>query len=189
MAASAEEPAVAPHVDPLGHVVPAVDIAGLSDTYYGESDSYVSLSNAEAYLASDANQGIHGAAGVDTLAVAGHDQVLDLTAAHGKVTGMEVIDLTGDGQAHNSLKLSLEDVLDNGQADLFHTSDSHSVQMLVKGDSSDVVNLDHHSSNGTDSTWSDKGTVAVGDISYHVYQNSSTEAELLIQQGVQVHLV
>ncbi|MDH1053126.1 hypothetical protein, partial [Pseudomonas sp. GD03903] len=40
------------------HLVPMVDIAGLSDTYYGESDSYVSLSNAEAYLASDANQGI-----------------------------------------------------------------------------------------------------------------------------------
>ncbi|WP_236225662.1 Ig-like domain-containing protein, partial [Pseudomonas pseudonitroreducens] len=181
--------AVATHATTLSDVVPAVDIAGLSDTYYGESDSYVALHNAEAYLASDANQGIHGAAGVDTLAVAGHDQVLDLTAAHGKVTGMEVIDLTGDGQAHNSLKLSLEDVLDNGQADLFHSSDSHSVQMLVKGDSSDVVNLDHHSSNGTDSTWSDKGTVAVGDISYRVYQNSSTEAELLIQQGVQVHLV
>ncbi|MDH1053110.1 Ig-like domain-containing protein, partial [Pseudomonas sp. GD03903] len=89
IAASAEEPAVAPHVDPLGHVVPAVDIAGISDTYYGESDSYVSLSSAEAYLASDANQGIHGSAGVDTLAVAGHDQVLDLSAAHGKVTGME----------------------------------------------------------------------------------------------------
>ncbi|MDH0293705.1 hypothetical protein N7414_31720, partial [Pseudomonas sp. GD04087] len=80
-----------------------------------------------------------------------------------------------------------QDVLDNGQADLFHTGDSHGVQMLVKGDSSDVVNL---ASNGADAgTWSDKGTVAVGDISYHVYQNSSTEAELLIQQGVQVHLV
>ena len=166
-------------------------IDGLCGGYYNATgdNSYITLHNAEAYLASDANQGIHGSAGVDTLAVAGHDQVLDLTAAHGKVTGMEVIDLTGDGQAHNSLKLSLEDVLDNGQADLFHSGDSHSVQMLVKGDSSDVVNLDHHSSNGTDSTWSDKGTVAVGDISYHVYQNSSTEAELLIQQGVQVHLV
>ncbi|WP_236173286.1 Ig-like domain-containing protein [Pseudomonas pseudonitroreducens] len=172
-------------------VVPTTihSVTGISDSFYGTpgEGSLVTLRYvAGDYLASDANQGIHGAAGVDTLAVAGHDQVLDLTAAHGKVTGMEVIDLTGDGQAHNSLKLSLQDVLDNGQADLFHSGDSHSVQMLVKGDSSDVVNL---AGNGTDSTWSDKGTVAVGDISYHVYQNSSTEAELLIQQGVQVHLV
>ncbi|MBV7586980.1 hypothetical protein KW851_29460, partial [Pseudomonas sp. PDM33] len=101
-----------------------------------------------------ANQGIHGGNGVDVLKVEGHDQVLDLTSAHGKITGMEVIDLSGDGA--NTLKLSLQDVLDNGQADLFHSTDKHSVQMMVQGNSDDVVNLDHQSAAGKDGTWSDK---------------------------------
>ncbi|KJJ97930.1 hypothetical protein UB43_20670 [Pseudomonas sp. 21] len=166
------------------------EIQGLSDTFFGapSESKVVSLwASASDYLASDANQGIHGGNGVDVLKVEGHDQVLDLTSAHGKITGMEVIDLSGDGA--NTLKLSLQDVLDNGQADLFHSTDKHSVQMMVQGNSDDVVNLDHQSAAGKDGTWSDKGTMAVGEVSYHVYQNSTGDAELLIQQGVQVHLV
>jgi hypothetical protein len=169
-------------------------IAALSDSFYGadSGNNYVKLDNAADYLASTSNQGIHGGTGLDVLSVIGYDQVVDLTLAssHGKVTGMEVVDLTGDGQAHNSLKLSLQDVLDNGQTDLFHVTDEHSVQMMVKGDVSDEVTLDHLSSQGDDTgTWSATGKVALGDFSYTVYHHTTAEAELLVQQGVTVHLV
>ncbi|MDH1053111.1 Ig-like domain-containing protein, partial [Pseudomonas sp. GD03903] len=42
-----ESAAASTHTDPLGHVVPTVDIAALSDTYYGASESYVALHDAE----------------------------------------------------------------------------------------------------------------------------------------------
>jgi len=177
----------------LGLGVPAMAhaIGALADTYYGANEaSVVTLKYAaDQYLASDANQGIHGGSGVDILEVQGHEQVLDLTLATsaGKVTGMEVIDLKGDGG--NTLKLSLKDVLDNGQADLFHSTEKHNVQMMVQGDGNDVVNLDHLSRDGQTGEWTDKGAVNVGGTSYEVYQHSSLEAELLVQQGVHVNLV
>ncbi|MGE9761310.1 Ig-like domain-containing protein [Pseudomonas sp. PDM20] len=168
-------------------------VAGMADTYYGAGDgSVVTLQYAaDQYLASGENQGIHGGDGVDVLKLAGHDQSLDLTLAtsQGKLSGMEVIDLGGAG--HNTLTLSLKDVLENGQADLFHSTDKHSVQMLVQGDASDTVNLAQLQ--GKDGvaggSWTDKGAVMVGGTSYEVYQHSSLDAELLVQQAVKVNLV
>ncbi|MBD9517417.1 Ig-like domain-containing protein, partial [Pseudomonas sp. PDM22] len=168
-------------------------ISGMTDTYYGANDgSVVTLKYvADQYLASDANKGIHGGDGVDVLKLTGHDQVLDLTLAtsQGKLTGMEVIDLGGAG--HNTLTLSLKDVLENGQADLFHSTDKHSVQMLVQGDASDTVNLAQlqGKDGATGGSWTDKGAVMVGGTSYEVYQHSSLDAELLVQQAVKVNLV
>ncbi|WP_318652928.1 Ig-like domain-containing protein [Pseudomonas sp. PDM18] len=178
-----------------GAQLKAHQVSGLAETHYGSADdSVVTLQyvQAEQFLASADNQGIHGGAGIDVLKVEGYGQVLDLTqnAAHGKVTGMEIIDLHGAGNAANSLKLSLMDVLDNGQADLFHSTDKHSVQMMVQGDSSDTVTLDHLGRDGSDvGTWTEKGTVAIGDASYHLYQHAGGDAELLIQEGMRVHLV
>jgi hypothetical protein len=83
---------------------------------------------------------VDGGSGADTLALAGGGITLDLTAiANTKITGIEVIDLTGSGD--NTLTLTA--------SDLFDLSDSTNT-LRVDGNTNDVVNAG--------SGWTDLGT-------------------------------
>jgi len=128
-----------------------------------------------------------GTDAIDTLTLTGANQVLDLTAlAEGQVTSMEVIDITGTG--NNTLNLSLSDVLAQGGNSLFTGDDS--TQMMIKGNAGDVVNLADLLPDGTDpGDWASAGTATVAGVVYNVYQHSSQDAQLLVQDGVTANLV
>ena len=126
---------------------------------------------------------IEGNAGVDTLKLTGADQVLDLSALRGRLSSIEVIDLTGSGD--NTLKVSLGDVLDLGNQRSFINDDN--VQLAVKGNAGDVVMLGDLLPNGMDvGDWENLGQVTAAGIVYEVYQHTGFEAEILVQQGVTV---
>ncbi|KFK94905.1 MULTISPECIES: Ig-like domain repeat protein [unclassified Serratia (in: enterobacteria)] len=126
---------------------------------------------------------IEGNGGVDVLKLTGADQVLDLSAWSGRLSSVEVIDITGSG--NNTLKLSLGDVLDQGFRGAFINDES--VQLAVKGNAGDVVMLNDLLPNGMDvGDWESLGEVVSAGISYEVYHHTGMEAELLVQQGVTV---
>ncbi|WP_176042360.1 Ig-like domain-containing protein [Burkholderia stabilis] len=131
---------------------------------------------------------IAGNGGNDTLKLTGAGQVLDLTAlnsgATDKISGIEILDITGTG--NNTLKLSMKDVLNLGHEDLF-IQDGHT-QLLVKGDAGDRVVLSGMS--GLESgSWSNKGLVAVDGYAYNVYENAALNVELIVQHAITTTLV
>ena len=154
--------------------------------HYGSSgDDTFSLADAAGF-ANGATGEIHGGAGIDTLKLTGQDQILDLTKLAEKVSSVEIVDLTGTG--NNTLILSLGDILQQGGTSLF-IDDNH-MQMMVKGNAGDVVNLDGLMADGTDpGDWANQGEVTVGGVVYEVYRHNALDAELLVQQGVQTNLV
>ncbi|ATA55792.1 hypothetical protein CKY39_23080 [Variovorax boronicumulans] len=128
---------------------------------------------------------ISGNGGADTLKLTGANQVLDLTALAGKVSSVEIIDLTGSG--NNTLKLSLADVMENGAMNQF--MENGRVQMVVKGNAGDAVTLSDVLPNGTDTgDWVKQANISVWGVVYEVYQHSGFKADLLVQQGVTVTL-
>ncbi|ROM53514.1 hypothetical protein BK648_06915 [Pseudomonas poae] len=129
--------------------------------------------------------GINGGAGMDMLNLTGAGQVLDLTVLGNKIVSLEVIDLTGSGG--NTLNLSLENVLNNGRTNLFHDVDT--IQMMVKGNAGDMVNLDGLVNSADSGEWLAQGTLKLGVTNYQIYQHSTLAAELLVQQGMQTNLV
>ncbi|WP_336332605.1 Ig-like domain-containing protein [Pseudomonas putida] len=128
---------------------------------------------------------IEGNGGVDTLRLLGADQVLDLSALQGRLSSIEVIDLSGTG--NNTLKVSLGDVLELGNQRAFINDDN--VQLAIKGDAGDVVMLNDLLPNGMDvGDWENLGSVTAAGIVYEVYQHTGLEAEILVQEGVAVQL-
>ncbi|MFU5483907.1 Ig-like domain-containing protein [Pseudomonas aeruginosa] len=129
---------------------------------------------------------VSGAGGMDQLKLIGGGQLLDFSNMNGRVSSVEIFDITGSG--NNTLKLSLDDVLENGGQNLFLADDN--VQLMVKGDAGDKVVLDDLLPNGTDpGNWEAVGEVSVEGVVYKTYQHSALNAELLVQQGVTVDLV
>ncbi|MGL5995867.1 MAG: Ig-like domain-containing protein, partial [Pseudomonas proteolytica] len=127
-----------------------------------------------------------GNAMIDTLMLTGAGQVLDLTVLGDKVSSIEVIDITGTGD--NTLNLSLGDVLEQGGTNLFTGDDT--TQMMIKGNAGDIVNLDDLLPDGTDpGDWATAGTATVAGVVYNVYQHSTLDAQLLVQDGVTTNLV
>ena len=132
------------------------------------------------------NNFIDGALGVDVLNVTGANQLIDLNVIGEKLSSVEVIDITGSG--NNTLSLSLGDVLEQGGTSLF-TGDE-STQMMIKGNAGDIVNLDDLLPDGTDpGDWASAGTATVAGVTYNVYQHSTLDAQLLVQDGVTTNLV
>lgn len=127
--------------------------------------------------------------GVNTLHLVGDHQVLDMTSLTGqtaaaKVSGMQAVDLGGHS---NALTLSLVDVLNLGEPNLFQNDGNK--QMLVSGSNGDTVSLSNtHLVGVTDGEWLQHGTAQVGGVTYNVYEHAGAHAELLVQQGVQVAL-
>jgi hypothetical protein len=123
------------------------------------------------------------------LHLTGDHQILDLTALTGKtaaakISGIEVIDLGGHA---NHLNLSLTDVLNLGEEDLFQNDGKQ--QMMVKGSDGDTVDLSNaHIAGVADGQWQAEGTAQVGGVVYNVYEHSGAHTELLVQQGVQIAL-
>ncbi len=155
-----------------------------SATYFGDgADNTFNIFDVE--LLNNASSFISGGAGKDVLSVTGADQSLDLSTLLGKLNSIETIDLSGSG--NNTLKLSPFDVLSQGGFDLFQTDGK--VQMTIRGNAGDEVNLEHTLPNGFDpTTWEHNETpVIVDGVAYEVYVHF--DAELLIQQGVTVNLL
>jgi hypothetical protein len=129
---------------------------------------------------------VDSAGGIDTIRMVGDHQVLDLAMRSGKtsasnVHGVEAFDLNGQ---HNTLKLSLTDVLNLGERDLF-VEDGRQ-QVKVSGGAGDTVDLSNsHIAAVADGDWQQHGSVALEGVKYDVYLHAGAQAELLVQQGVQ----
>ena len=147
-----------------------IDLAADPAAYFRESTAHI--------------EGAKG--GIDVLALIGDNQVLDLTSLTGKtaaakISGVEVFDLGGH---QNTLKLSLIDVLNLGEQDIFQF-DGHQ-QLMVNGKEGDSVDLSNtHVAGLQEGEWQAHGTTQVGGIEYNVYEHAGAHAELLVQQGVQ----
>ncbi|WLH73168.1 Ig-like domain-containing protein [Pseudomonas fluorescens] len=153
--------------------------------YYGDdAENIFSLGNVADL--NNVDSFVHGGGGLDTLSMTGTSQVLDLSAIAGKLESIEVIDITGTG--NNTLNLSLGDVLEQGETSLFTADET--TQMMVKGNAGDVVNLDDLLPDGTDpGDWAASGTATVAGVTYNVFQHSTLDAQLLVQDGVTTNLV
>ncbi len=159
-------------------------IEGTGAYHGGDTDDIFSLSDVANLNAADSI--VSGGAGKDTLALTGTGQILDLSAITGKLESIEIIDITGTG--NNTLNLSLGDVLEQGATSLFTADET--VQMMIKGNVGDVVNLDDLMPDGTDpGDWAVAGTTTVAGVTYNVYQHSTLDAQLLVQDGVTTNLV
>jgi large repetitive protein len=143
--------------------------------------------NAAAYFQQASVHLQGGTDGVNALHLTGDHQVLDLTSLTGmtaaaKVSGFQVMDLGGHA---NTLKLSLVDVLNLGEQNLFQYDDTK--QMMVKGSNGDSVDLSTaHVARLADGVWEHEGTTQVGGVIYNVYEHANASVELLVQQGVHV---
>ncbi|GER09896.1 Ig-like domain-containing protein [Variovorax boronicumulans] len=160
------------------------EIQAGSDVHYGGAGDDVFLVPDVSYF-EGGHAKVIGNEGLDTLTLTGADQTLDLSSVTGKLSGVEVVDLTGTGD--NTLKLSLADVLENGAVDQFVANGR--VQMLVKGDAGDAVTLSDALPNGTDpGDWVRGANVTIEGVVYEEYAHSGFDAALLVQQGVTVNL-
>ncbi|MFI3121810.1 MAG: hypothetical protein QX203_17715, partial [Methylococcaceae bacterium] len=141
----------------------------------------------QALLNSAIASGLDGGAGMDTLKLAGNYMALDLTQYSSTpglaipVNNYEKFDLSVGG--HNSLTMSVNDVLNAGQTDAFQSNGR--TQVMVNGDGTDSVTLRHLLNNGGDTgTWIVKGTQVIAGITYNVIDHTTLNAEVLVQQGV-----
>lgn len=120
----------------------ALSIDHLTDTFYGTGGDDTALLKyaASSYLASTSNQGIHGGDGVDTLKVENYNQTLDLTlsTSKGKITSMEIIDLTrGEGKVIPSSREQVIQSLEGGILEQMNVREGDVVeagQVLLKID-------------------------------------------------------
>jgi hypothetical protein len=189
---------VAPAVQSLVSAVqaPSHDVTAVSnDASVGLHDNFVASASHQnvdlivdpaSYFEQSTAHIEGGSTGVHTLHLEGNNQVLDLVAsltgatASAKISGIEVFDLGGHG---NTLHLSIVDVLNLGQPDLFQSDGNK--QLMVTGSASDTVDLHHANVAGVaDAPWIQHGTASVGGVIYNVYQDAGAHADMLIQQGV-----
>jgi hypothetical protein len=176
---------------------PATPVSSVHAATVSEQASFTGVSGHETVdLSADpahfaaANGQIHGNSGsINVLHLLGDDQILDLTSLTGKtsaakLSGVEVFDLGGHS---NTLKLSLVDVLNLGEMDLFQTDGKQ--QLLVSGHAGDAVDLSNsHVAGLSDGQWEQHTTAEVGGVVYNVFEHSGAHTELLVQQGMQVAL-
>ncbi|QIN60592.1 Bacterial Ig domain protein [Caballeronia sp. SBC1] len=186
-----DQQAVQQVAQPAAPVAEHHTVVDATHTFKGTAggNETVDLSVDPASYFKQATAHIEGAKGgaVDTLHLMGDHQVLDLTSLTGKtaaakISGIEAIDLGGQ---HNTLKLSLTDVLNLGETDLFQKDGKQ--QMMVNGKDGDSVDLSNsHVAGLADGEWAQHGTAQVGGVTYNVYEHSGAHTELLVQQGVQI---
>jgi len=146
---------------------------------------------------------VNGGAGVDTLKLQA-GTVLDLTAITGNQTVKNIQEVeVFQMQGKSTLTMSANDVLSLGATDLVgysfagtnggtSTSSAGKVQFVVQGTSTDKFNLSAlagdalGSNTGTlQGDWVAKGTVAIGGLTYSVYDHSTSKAQVLVGGGVQ----
>ena len=141
------------------------------------------------FSAADRSTHIHGKAGINKLTIADDHQLIDLTSLTGKtvgstVTGIERIDLGGQ---NNTLKISMIDVLNLGETDLFRADGKQ--QFMVNGKAADAVELSNTRVAGiADGDWERQGKATIGGVAYDVFEHSTAHVELMVQQGVQLSM-
>ena len=129
---------------------------GGRDAYNGGSgDDIIRISDLDFQL-------VDGGAGSDTLDLAGSNLDLDLTHVSGRISGIETIGLTGDG--NNTLTLTA--------VDLLNLSDTTNT-LIVSGNTGDHVSVH-------DNGWADGGSRN----GFHAYLHD--EAVLLVGQNITV---
>lgn len=106
---------------------------------------------------------------------------------HGIGRGRSKDSVERTGQ-HNTLKLSLVDVLNLGETDLFQHDGKQ--QMMVNGKDGDTVDLSNsHIAGLAEGEWEQHGTTQVGGVTYNVYEHSSAHTELLIEHSVRIEML
>ncbi|MDN7452300.1 Ig-like domain-containing protein [Burkholderia cenocepacia] len=155
-------------------------------TAHGPATESAPHAQPDAASLGDVHAHVEAAGSLNVLVMDGEGEVLDLS----KLTGfsahaaIDAVDLTGAGA--NTLKVSLGDVLHFGEQDLF--VEDGRTQLMVKGDAHDVVDLSGMAgTHGSD--WVAHGDTVVDGVAYTVYENSTQNAELLVQHGVTTHLM
>jgi len=131
-------------------------------------------------LLADPGTQIAGQGGIDTLKLSGAGQRLDLTALGDTIRSVEVIDLTGAGD--NTLSLTLNDVLEQGGADLFRADGR--VQLRVDGNAGDTLELQGLQGMADPGVWLRQGSEIVGGATYSVFQHSALAAEIFVQNAI-----
>ncbi|MEF8756311.1 MAG: DUF4347 domain-containing protein [Accumulibacter sp.] len=171
---------------------------GGADVLYGGAgdDSFVLNASNLAALASGVTDGqlarIDGGTGLDTIALAGSGLSFDLTAianqgastpgSQSRIESIERIDLTGSG--HNTLALSVGDVLDMSDMNRFHDGNGWAGvgasvprhQLVIDGDTGDVVIAA--------GLWTTAGTASHAGHDYAIYNAQGSAAQLLIDTSV-----
>lgn len=166
--------------------------SGTITTTFELSDvSYLKVDN-NAGINGHSNTGIHGA-GNDTLKLTGAGQTLDLAGLsgfnnQGKISGIQYIDLTGTGD--NTLRLSVNDVLNLGQA----SKDSSSrLQVFVRGNTGDEVDLLGLHDNGSNvGQWAEKTSAApyvIAGYEYDTYTHAVYNVDVMVQHGANIHVM
>ena len=127
---------------------------------------------------------VDGGLGIDTLKFEASGLQLDLTSYGTRVKGFEIFDLgsSQEGSGNNTLSLRLADVLK--QVD---TTSAEVPNLMIKGDGSSTVDLAETVGSGG---WAVSGSKTVNGVDYDIWHNASmgsnTNADLLIQHGINV---
>jgi large repetitive protein len=131
-----------------------------------------------------------GGTGIDTLALTGSGLTLDLTQVANlaasnpevinRIDSIEKIELTGSGD--NTLKLTVFDLMDLSNANLFQTTGRQ--QLMVNGNAGDKVDLADGS--GTTGWTQAANPVSIDSLSYVVWNHSTALATLYVQSDVLV---
>lgn len=92
-----------------------------------------------------------------------------------------------EGEVSNLMSMSLNDILAQGEGNMF--IENGKSQLLVNGKEGDVLNIADILPEGAETaSWQQAaGTVTVAGVQYNVYENTASNAELLIQQGIETH--
>ncbi|WP_313465982.1 beta strand repeat-containing protein, partial [Pseudomonas nitroreducens] len=127
---------------------------------------------------------VDGGLGIDTLKFEASGLQLDLTSYGTRVKGFEIFDLgsSQEGSGNNTLSLRLSDVLK--QVD---TTSVEVPNLMIKGDGTSTVDLAETVGSGG---WEVSGSKTVNGVDYDIWHNASmgsnTNADLLIQHGINV---
>ncbi|HDL6616629.1 TPA: Ig-like domain-containing protein [Yersinia enterocolitica] len=163
-----------------GYTIGGVTL-NLADGVVMSGEALTGSSGADVFTVNSLNfNHIDGGLGMDTLLLGGVNQTLDLTHLGLKVEHIEIIDLGQSGS--NSIRLDLQDALT--------LTDKPEDDLLIKGAQGGQVTL----SNTPDGVWSSVGQRSIDGQAFDVYHNSSLDSsntlgDVLIQHGLQVHLV
>ncbi|MBU9843553.1 hypothetical protein J1784_00580, partial [Rahnella sp. FRB 231] len=112
-----------------------------------------------------------------------HHDILALAQIDDSHKSTAAVDMTDHVQ--NTLHLTLNDILSEAHPNLF--SQDGKQQLAVTGDQGDVVELKVEGL--AHNTWHDSGVVTAGGIQYEVYQHASSDVELLVQHGLELHQI
>ncbi|RJT32671.1 Ig-like domain-containing protein [Rahnella woolbedingensis] len=83
----------------------------------------------------------------------------------------------------DTLNISLGDVFNHAHRNIFTLDNDQ--QLAITGDAGDTVNFEV----GNINNWHDVGETVSGGTTYDIYQNANAHTDLLIQHGVELHLV